>query len=220
MADVRKMTDTEGLTSRHPDSDLADYVNRGYGALYRILAAAIPSHRFLASVTDSLTPYVSTVALPADFRSLLSVDIDANGSRQWLLAYEFHERPFLADQNSSSYGTPNCYRLQAGNIEFLPSPDSAYSYTLWYVPNATQLTSDAATADVIDRLDEYVINFAARIVAKKDKNWDLADRCAAELGEMRSDIEVLGRSRDMNSPPRVVDVTLADRFGRSYRRGR
>lgn len=133
-----------------------------------------------------------------------------------------NDRPGLSDTNIASSGIPLFYRLRAGNIEYLPTPGaSGYTSTLWYVPVPVTLASGGATTfDTIDRLDDYIIWYAAREVAKKDRLWDLHNVLSQNLAELRSDIEMLARNRDMNSPPRVRDDLACDRFGRSGERDR
>ena len=74
-----------------------------------------------------------------------------------------------------------------------------------------------ANSDTINRLDDYIIAYAARFIAIKDKNWDLAGQCKALIDEMTPEIEALGRNRDRNSPPRVLDTRTRDRWGRTPR---
>lgn len=213
--DVRKVCNVEGTTARErfPDADLNDYVNRGIAALYRLLTETTPDQRFLASSTVSTVAGTSTYALPADFETLISVDLTANGVKSWLSAYEPHERAALTDPSVTSSGVPFAYRIRAGNVELLPTPQSTYTAVLWYTPASGQPTLDATTVDTVARLDDYIVWYASRFVATKNKDWDLADRCTAFAAELRGDVEAMARSRDKNSPPRPVDVTQANRWG-------
>jgi hypothetical protein len=213
---VRRFSDAGGTTAlvRHPDADLNDYINRGLGSLYRKLTEAVPDQRFLSTTTINLVASTTTYALPADFDSLISVDLTANGVKVWLVAYEMHERPALTDPATSYQGVPFCYRLRGANIEYLPTPSSSYTSSLWYVPNVTTLAVDAATFDTISRLDDYVIAYASRFVAVRDKNWDLASMCKSMCAELEDEIVATGRMRDRNSPSRVVDERQANRWGR------
>lgn len=213
---LRKFANVEGTTAllRHPDADCNDYINRALGSLHRHLTEAVPDQRFLASTTVSLTSGTTVYSLPADFDHLISVDLTANGVKSWLIAYEMHERPALSDTSGNFGGVPYCYRLRGGNIEYLPSPTSSYSSTLWYVPTASQLVSDGSAFDTIARLDDYVVAYAGRFVGTKDKNWDLVGECKALCAELKEEIYALARSRDKNSPARIVDESYTNRFGR------
>lgn len=217
---VRRFANVQGTTAllRHPDVDLNDYINRAFGSLHRRLTVAIPDQRIIASTTITTEEDVSTYALPANFGFLISVDITANNRRTWLVSYEMHERPALVSPDSNFTGIPFTYRLRGSSIEYLPTPGDEYSSLIWYTPAASQLTGDAQTYDTISRLDDYIIAYAARLVAIKDKNWDLRDACQQILLELESEIDVIARNRDRNSPNRIVDVTQANRWGRSIRR--
>lgn len=214
-ANVRKLADIEGTNAlvRHPDADVNEYVNRGLGALYRLLMQAMSDQRYLSSTTITTASGTTVYALPADFESLISIDLTANGTKAWLISYEMHERAALTDPSAAYTAIPFTYRLRGGNIEYLPTPGGAYTSTLWYVPSAPQLTG-AQTFDTISRLDEYVIAYAAKLVGTKDKNWDLVGECRTTLGELTADVLAAGRARDKNSPSRVVDETFANRWGR------
>lgn len=223
-ADVRKFANVQGTTAlqRHPDADVNDYINRALGALHRRLTAAQPDQRYLSSTSASTSDGTSTYSLPADFDHLISVDLTANSVKRWLVAYEMHERAGLTSPDTDFVGIPFSYRLRGGNIEFLPTPESDdYTYTLWYVPTPRQFATsgdDAQTFDTVNRLDDYIIAHAAKTIAVKDKQWDLVGECRNVLAEMEAEIAVIGRGRDQNSPPRIVDEMLADRWGRRRRR--
>jgi hypothetical protein len=213
---VRRMADAGGTTAlqRHPDADLNDYVNRGIAALRRELDVAIPDQRFLASSTVTTVAGTTTYSLPADFNHLVSIDILADGTKTWLLPYELHERASLTSPDINSSGVPLAYRLMGGNVELLPAPQGVYTVTLWYVADPSTLSLDASTFDTITRLDDYVIAYAAKLVAMKDKNWDLLGACDGLMDRMREDVQFIARSRDRNSPSRIVDESLANRWGR------
>lgn len=216
---VRKFANVQGTTAlvRHPDADLNDYINRALGSLHRKLRMALPDQRILSSDTITTSSGQTTYPLQTDFDFLISLEMTADGRRRWLTAYEMAERPYIISPDVPSNGIPLVYRLRGGNIEFLPAPNDEYDILVWYVPSASQLATDPATVDTIDRLDDYVIAYAAKFVAVKDKNWDLVGACKDQVAELVPEIEALGRNRDRNSPPRVVDVRGRDRWGRTPR---
>jgi hypothetical protein len=217
---VRRYANVQGTTAllRHPDADLNDYINRALGSLHRKLTASLPDQRYLASTTLTLTAGVSTYGLGVGFDSLLSLELTALGHKSWLSdKFEFSERPALTDSGAPTQGVPYAYRVEGSNIELLPIPQAAYTVLVWYLPTATQLSSDAATFDTISRLDDYLIAYAARLIAIKDKNLDLAAVCKATLDELDGEIAALARNVDRNAPPRIVDAYRTDRWGRGHR---
>lgn len=214
---IRRAADVESRTDRFPTAEIYDYANLGLGALMRKLKQAIPDQLFLASHTFLTDSGVSTYPLPSNFRSLISIHATIDGSVRWFDSYEMHERPDIISPNTSYSGQSYVYRLQPGNIDLLPIPTNEYSIKLWYVPNGPQLAAGAESFDTIERLDQYVIWWGAREVARKEKWWDLYRALTTDLKELESDIYVLARSKDLNSPPHMVDVYKADRFGRRSR---
>ena len=219
-ANVRRVSDTGGTNAlvRHPDTDINEYIDLALGALHRLLSEGIPDQRLLASTTVSLTlADGATYALPATFDHLISVDLSANGHKSWLTAYEMHERAALTSPDNTTTGTPFTYRLRGSNIEYLPAPAGSYSSTLWYVPTPTQFTADGDTFDTVNRLDTFLFAYAARFVGVRDKNTTLVGLCDELIGELREDIANVARNRDKNSPPRIVDESRANRWGRQRR---
>jgi hypothetical protein len=204
---VRRTTDTRGTNAlvRHPDADLNEYINRGYAALYRKLTLMLPDQRFLSTQAISTVSGTESYALASDFDHLISIDILANGTLSWLQAYEMNERPALASDTAAGIGIPMVYRLRGDNIELLPSPTGVYTVTLWYVPASVQFSADNTTFDTISRLDDYVINYASKQVAVRDKNWQAVNAHTAAMQELDQEIEAVSRSRDKNSPSRIVD---------------
>ena len=216
---LRRYTNTQGASAllRHPNADLNEYLLRGLSRLRYRLTQANPDLRYLASSSAATSDGTSVYGLPSDFGFLISVDIVANGTKTWPTSYEMHERANLTSADQPSSGIPFCYRLRGGNVELLPEPGGAYTYTLWYVPHTSELSADASVIDTVNRLDDYVIAYAGRFIATKDKNWDLLGECKSLMAELEEEIAVLGRSRDQNSPARIVDVYRADRWGRRRR---
>ncbi len=219
-ANVRRLSDTGGTNAlaRHPDADLNEYIDLALGSLHRALSEGIVDQRYLSSVTLSLsTGGGATYALDASFDHLISVDLSANGYKSWLVAFEMHERASLTSPDLNTSGIPICYRLRGSNIEFLPSPSGNCTSTLWFVPTPTQFATDGSTFDTVNRLDTFLVAYAAKFIAIKDKNTALVGLCDELLAELREDIAMVARNRDKNSPPRVVDEQVANRWGRRLR---
>lgn len=221
---VRKFSDTQGTTAllRHPNDDIDDYINRALGSLHRRLTTALPDQRYLSSQTVTTVAGMLTYPLASDFDHLISVDITADGRRTWLEAFEMNERPELLSADTSFTGVPFAYRLRGANIEYLPTVSGVYSSVLWYVPTPTQPAvgsgGDATTFDTISRLDDYLIAYASKPIAIKDKNWDLLTACKSVIADLEGEIDVIARGRDKNSPPRITDVYQSNRWGRRMRR--
>lgn len=218
VAATRQMANVEGTTGllRHPDANVFDYVNRGIAALDRVLRMVDSGQRYLSSSTVTTSNGTETYALPSDFMHLVSLSGSINGMQRWFTSYDMTERPLLIDTNAGWTGEPLYYRLRGGNISLLPVPTATYSLTLWYQAAPSTLTT-GQSFDTIARLDDYIILFAAKLIAKKDKNWDLHNVLDQDMAAMRSEVESIGRNRDQNYPARIVDVSECHREGWSYR---
>lgn len=214
---TRQQADADGTDAlaRHPDANVNDMVNRGLAALYRILVRSRGDQRYLSSQVITTVAGTTTYALNAAFMHLISMDITVDGHKYWLEAFQPNERPLLSDPNVSWTGKPFTYAIRGNDIELLPAPTGVYTVNAWFVPAPVALSSDSDATDTIARLDDYVVWYAARELATKDKAWDLVSTLSAKMGEMRSDVEAIARARDQNSPSRIVDESFNDRFGRT-----
>lgn len=204
-----------GTGKRHSEASVNDLINRGFGALQRKTAVIDPEFRPIASDEIETDGDNTLYGLPSNCRSVLAVHYTADGQSTWLIPYEMHERPALVDSLTTASSTmAQHYRVLGTNIELLPLADEGHTALVWYATTAIQLASDASTADVYDRLDDYVIWWAAREICKDREDWERHDRLTADLKDLEADIAILARSRDLSHPARVVDVRQANRYGR------
>lgn len=218
---TRKLGNWQGVTAllRHPDPDVNDAILQAIGSLHRKLTSAQPDQRYLSFTDISTVSGQTLYPIPSDFQSIISVDLSANGIKVWLKSFNLNERPMLTDPNIAYTGIPNYYRLEGNNIEYLPTANAVYVSRLWYVPSAQQPVGGQAF-DTIARLDVYIVAYATRIIATKDKQWDLVNECRNVCSELEEEIDVVGRNRDLNEPGRIVDSIGVNRFGRRFRGSR
>lgn len=212
---VQRTADVVAFTARHTEASVNDLINRGLGALQRVTAIVDPEFRPIASTTITTDGAATEYGLPSNCRSVISVMYTVDDKSVWLDPFEMHERPALVDQNLTVNATrATNYRVMGSNIELLPLADEDHEVLVWYATTANQLTADAQTVDVYDRLDDYVIWWAAREIAMDRADWERHDRLTAKIAAMEADIQILARSRDLSGPARIVDVRVADSYGR------
>lgn len=215
---VQRTADVVAFTDKHPTTYINDLVNRGLGALSRLCRTVNPEFQPIASTTVSMDGNNTTYALPSNFRSLISVEYTGDSIKTWLLPYELHERAALTNPSVASNSTRGAfYKVIGTNIEFLPLPPSGHSALLWYATSATQLATDSATMDTMDRLDDYVIWWAARQIAQERENWPRVQVLTDWMAALEGDIRILARSLDLSHPARAVRTEAAnayDRYGR------
>lgn len=218
---VQRTADIVAFTAKHPDSYVNDLINRGLGALSLLCRTVDPEFQPVGSTTITCDGSATSYALPSNFRSLISVEYTHDGFKSWLVPYEMHERasyttPDAQANATTAYG----YKVLGTNLELLPKPSADDTALVWYATNVTQLAADASTVDVMDRLDSYVIWWAAREISQERENWERYDRLSAAMAALEGDIRILARSKDLSAPHRVVDLRHAsgrvpDRFGRT-----
>lgn len=209
-----------GTGKRHSQDQVDDNINRGFGALQRITAAIDPEFRPIASTTFTTDGSATEYGLPINCRSVLAVHYTIDGKSVWLTPYELPERPALINMTTDSSSTrAHHYKVLGSNIEFLPRPASGHTVLLWYAPTVTQLSSPTSAADVFERLDDYVIWWAAREIAMDREDYERHDRLTQKIEGMEEQIAICARSRDLSQPARIVDLRMADRYGR-WRRTR
>jgi hypothetical protein len=219
---VRRTADVVAFTDKHPDARVNDLLNQGLGALSRLCRTTNPEFQPIAS-TDITTDGIETMfALPADFRSLLMVQYENDDERKvWLTPYELHERASLTEREVVANSLQaRCYRVMGSNLELLPRPPDGHTATVWYATTMTQLDGDAETFDTMDRLDSYVIWWAAREIAMEREAWERHDRLTQKMSELEADIRILARSLDTSHPRRVVKQIYAARPSGARHRGR
>jgi hypothetical protein len=207
---VRRTADVVAFTDKHPDARCNDLINQGLGALSRLCRTTNPEFQPIATTTITCDGTNTLYALPAAFRSLLSAEYVSNGSKLWMTPYELQEHALLSDDQTSALGLRGqYYRVLGTNIDILPKPPANDQVTLWYATTVTQLASDPATVDVMDRLDSYVIWWAAREIAMERSDWERHDRLTAKMQEMEGDIRILARSIDLSAPSKVKQMAYA-----------
>ncbi len=211
---VMRTADVVAFTDKHPAARVNDLINQGLGALLRICRTTNPEFQPIATDTITTDGVATQYGLPTNFRSLISVEYtDGSGHKTWLTPFEMHERAALTDPETTSIALrARCYRVIGTNIELLPRPEADHTALLWYATSVTQLASDPSTFDTMDRLDTYVIWWAAREIAMEREAWERHDRLGAKMAEMEAEIRILARSIDLSHPGRVVDRYQARRI--------
>ena len=205
--DAYKRADNENATDRHPRTDVLRYVNQGVTELYDLLVKARGADFFRSSVNITTTASTSTYALgAADFYRLISVRVDGDSGGP-LVPFDPQEEAAL---RISDYGAtyPTHYLLWGGsNIELLPYHDADSTVVVTYVPRSTDLT-DASNSyfDGINGWEEYVAMFAARCMAIKDEDNELARVLEGDMARMAVRVAELAPKRDGFRAKRVRDV--------------
>jgi hypothetical protein len=197
-------------------SEWNGYINNSWKELYDILISAYGNDYFVASpvtfTTDgtndryALPDGTLYSAAPALYKSL-GVDLQVQGGQIWqtLKPFSFTERNRYATSGAQvlNRNSAICYRLNGSYIWFTPLPQSGLTMRLWYIPQATTLSSDSDTFDGISGWEEYVIVDAAIKAAQKEES-DVSVLMAQKQA-LTARIQSMAENRDAGSPATVTD---------------
>lgn len=214
---IQRTANVVAFTDTHTPAAINHLINRGLGALSTLCRTTNPEFQPIASTTITADGVNTTFALPSNFRTLLSVEYTGDtGVKDWLLPFDMHERAALSSPDATTTSLrARAYRVIGTNIELLPRPPEDHTALVWYATAVTQLAGDAETFDTMERLDSYVIWWAAREIAMEREAWERHDRLSQKLSDLEADIRILARSRDLSASSHVTDRRFADRYGRS-----
>jgi hypothetical protein len=213
-ARVLQRANLEGAAGFIPPAELTDYINgsiadwsdevRGttWGGTY-----SRSSYAFTTASNTAAYP------LPADFLSLLSVDINIAGSPV-ISAIAYQEEQRNAFKNYPvffgwGFSHPIYYQLQGGNISFIPTPLGAYNVTLNYVPTAPVLTDPDDAIDSINGWEEFIVLDAAIKCLIKSGQPSLIPTLEDRLTKQRERIRAMAARRDQATAEHVHVVANA-----------
>ncbi len=216
--DMRKRTDNEGTSAldRFDDLECIKYLNRAKDAFYRVQVETRGGNYKVGYTTVTTAAGTSVYNLPATFYRLLGVILTIDGRKEDLTAFNENERAVLSDSSVGWEGKPFRYSIVDSNIEFLPTPTSAYSVQVRFVPDPPTLAAGGSMDCVSGDGVNFIIDQASVYMAEKDENWELAASLKQYVAELRTALMGSLPNRDQNSPPRIQDVT--GRTSRGIRR--
>ena len=211
VARVRYQADVEGLTSRHPDSDIRQLINDSWQTL-RELVTEHGSPLFLKATSGTMTagaivPDASgapnleagfgTINLPADCLRVHGVDVEVNGQLLPLEPLPFNSRDDWQDWWGNNrtdapfgfvvydIGQESTTTVAAGKIALLPAPDEPYSYTIWYLPHWVDISTDSHVFNVYAGWEQWLI-------------WDVVIKIAGRDNDSRNTYQIAMTERQRN----------------------
>jgi hypothetical protein len=206
--DVRQRTNQEASTFV-TDSEITEYLNQEIAELYaRIVQAQGPAHyrstgTIPVTAGTALYPFASYGM--SDFWQLQSVEATIGGVTGRLRPFMQAEHAFFSNAGAIAFQTPIRYRVQANQIEFLPST-TTFSAVVFYTPAPPRLVSGTDTFDGFAGYEVAAIYGACATVLQKeesDPNFYMGQR-----DRIYRHIESVAAQRDANEPERVQDVTV------------
>lgn len=203
LLDIRQRTNQETSTFV-TDSELTEYLNQELAELHARLVQGEGQPHYRSQTTVAVSAGVSIYALPVDFWRLQEVTATINGVTGTLHPFMPMEHGWLKNSGPWGPSSPVLYRLQAGNIEFVPATQS-FSATVYYSPACPRLVNGSDTFDGFDGYEMAAIyGTCATVMAKEesDPSFFLSQR-----ERIYRHIDSLAAQRDASHPERVQDVT-------------
>jgi hypothetical protein len=181
-------------------------VNTAIQSMHDLLLSLGGEDYFAVDASLVTVPSTATVTLPATFYRLISLHVNWGTNRN----EEIHELPgegdryLLTDFNGWGEGTRKAFRIVANTLELYPTPTTAQTLIMRYVPVATELASLADTTPSINGWHKLcALQIAAEMrMVRGQPNGMLQQAYARELER----IETIAAERTQNEPARVRDV--------------
>ncbi len=211
--DALLRADVQEATDRHPRSEVLRYVNQGRADLYDILVDAFGRSYFRSSSPWEITTEEDTTLytdnFPPTFYRLIGVrvgDCCGHGSIP-LVPVQPMEEPWFLDPSSS--GVPSHYDLRPSGISLYPEHAADHLVVVEWIPCVTDLedtTDEPAASDGVNGWEEYVVEYAAMCIHRKDEEREGVRDCEREMSRLRERIKRMAKNRDAYRPRRVQDV--------------
>lgn len=204
LLDIRQRTNQEH-SEFVTDAELTEYLNQELAELWGRLVLNQGQPHFRSSTTISVTPGTALYTLPTDFWTLQEVTGTMNGVVGSIMPFSTAERAMLSNgQALLPFGSVR-YRVQAGQIEFLPAVET-FTATVYYTPRQPRLT---ASTDTFDGFNGYEIaaiyGVCATVLQKEESDWSFYEQ---RKDKIYRQIDALAAHRDMANPEHVQDVQI------------
>lgn len=198
ITEVRELSDMEE-TEFVTDDEITRYLNQAYRDIYNIL---VQSYEMYKVTSDDTTTVAGTkdYSLPSDFLKLVKVYY-VNGTNEYPLRRMTLHEP---DSYGRIYSTAYRYTLLGDNFRLHPTPNTADTIRLYYVPAATAFTKTSTNIDFGQHMDEYCVVFAAVKCLEKEKSP--TNELIADRQMLRQKCIEAADPRDFSEPASVMDT--------------
>lgn len=213
--EVRRLSGQETIDEANAfvtDEEIESRANRNLRKVYNALRRARGAKHYVKTAPDIVTTSgTSSYALPSDCLEVLTVSRQF-GANEWepLLDYNDAERHDFDWRPLRSLNTPARYQIQAGNINFIPTPGNGDVIRVTYVPSFVPI-SGAETFDGVAGFEEWAIWETVAELQAKDKDDPSLAIMKAKWWEQ--EVESMSKRRDGLMPPRVQRVRRLRKAG-------
>ena len=206
IADVRNRANMENSTFVS-DAEITEWLNQELAELHALLTTAEGHPHYRSSQSIDVEAGTALYGLESDFYRVLEVIATIDGRSTTLQPFMPSERASLLNSSTYAYesrGAAPMYRIQANNIEFLPSTRS-YTATVYYTPTSPRLVSGGDTVDGFDGYEMVAINGATSTCLEKENPGSGAFYAALKDRAIKV-MQAVAPNRDASHPERVQDV--------------
>lgn len=200
LADLRTSVQRRGSYENSADitdAILLDFINEAVAETYDLLVQRWADY-YVTRVTLATVAGADQIVLPTDFyklRKLEIVDSSAPSGYRALRPIDLAESHALG---STVVAKRYRYRLEAGNLVLMPTPNAVESLRMFYIPYVQPFTDDADTFDGINGYEELVIQFAL-LRCKMREELPTAD-IEREIARLTMRVRSAGDGRDATEP--------------------
>lgn len=202
-AEVRSRTDTENETTRFTVAEVDRYINSGIAQYHQELVIAGGQGFSVADTFFTTVPGTQYYALPADWLTIKKVWTTVDNEECVLDSYAEPETNGLIEP--TGYPQVMRYRIEGDNISLRPVPSAANQViNVKYTTTSTDLLAPADNVDGFSGLEEYIICWAAKQIAIKQRDDLLVSLLDGQRGEVLRRLLALQRARNSDDPPRMI----------------
>ena len=176
---LANQADIVGASARYTPTMLNGLLNQSIQSFRERISIETEGARYLTSTSGTLSvgttsPYPFQVldlsGLSPGLVRTFGVDIIVNGRVVTLEQRPFHERAMFGTQPSVPVAWAH---FQTDKLAIMPAPETAYPYTVWYLPVSSDLSSDADTFDGVAGWEDFVVWDAFARLIIRDNNEKL-----------------------------------------------
>lgn len=207
--------ETQAASGFVTDAELGRRLNEALKGLYDMLVEARGQEYYVKDTTFNLSPGINDYDLPADFYEGASV-VASNGSWSYQLrTWEMQElaamKSLSAQTSGAIYSLRYRYKgpdIPAGindnRITFYPTPSTAFTITVWYIPAMTELVLGTDTFNGVNGWEQWAVLTAAIDILNKEESDTAALMTERAMVEAR--IRKLAGNQDAGRASRITDV--------------
>lgn len=212
---VRQRANIEGYEEFIVDAEIIDDINQSISEWYdEVRLTTFGGQYFRAAYPFTTVPGQSLYSVAPNTASIISVDCQITGNMTIAaLPYQEEMRNIYKyfPLNGWMLGQTIFYQLQPyqgqDGINFIGTPNQAYSVVINYVPTAPVLSDPSDVLNSINGWEEFIVLDAAIKCLIKDGQEDIIPLITGRLEKQRERIQKAAGQRDMNASEGVHETS-------------